>query len=320
MNDETATCQLEKALLLIQKQAEMIELLTTELGRAKEQIEWLKRQLFGRKSERMEFDPNQLMLDPILMEAIENSPLAEPEPEIESQVAAHVRKSAPHGRGVLPTHLEREVVEIDIPEDQKILPDGRMRPCIGFEESEKLAFTPPRFYVKVIRRRKYGSPVGAEENGVVVAPVPESLVPRCMADDSLLAHVAVSKFADHLPAYRMEGMFKRSGITISRQTLCAGTQELAFHRYRTCGASGGKYHELNLHLQESRCRPLRLFARRPSPPTHDEDNRTRAAPPTGMEASPRGCPVRTCPDIVNMWFAGRLRSSNVNFGSGVPKF
>jgi transposase len=226
MNDETATLQPEKLLFLTQKQAEMIELLTQELGRAKEQIEWLKRQLFGRKSERMEFDPNQLLLDPILMEAIENSSPAEAEPEIESQVAAHVRKSAPHGRGVLPTHLEREVIEIDIPADQKILPDGRMRPCIGFEESEKLACTPQRFFVKVMRRLKYGSPVGAEEFGVVEAPAPDSLVPRCLADESLLAHVAVSKFGDHLPAYRLEGIFKRSDINISRQTLCGWMQEL----------------------------------------------------------------------------------------------
>ena len=229
MNDLTATLTLEKALLLTKKQADMIELMAKELGVLKEQIEWLKRQLFGRKSERMEFDPKQLLLDQLLIDAIENTPPAEPAAEVEKQVAAHVRKVTPHGRGVLPAHLEREIVEIDIPEEQKTLSDGRMRPFIGFEESEKLAFTPPRFFVKVTRRRKYGSPVGAEENGVIVAPVPESLVPRCMADDSLLAHVAVSKFADHLPAYRMEGMFKRSGITISRQTLCGWTQELGIN-------------------------------------------------------------------------------------------
>ena len=218
MNDLTATLTLEKSPILTKSQTEVIDLLTKEIRSLKEQIEWLKRQLFGRKSERMEFDPNQLLLDQILIDAIENAPPAEPTTEVESQVAAHVRKAAPHGRGVLPEHLEREIVEIDIPEEQKTLSDGRMRPFIGFEESEKLAFTPPRFYVKVIRRLKYGSPVGAEENGVVVAPVPESLVPRSMADDSLLAHVLVSKFADHLPAYRIEGMDpKNSSRTISER-------------------------------------------------------------------------------------------------------
>ncbi len=226
MNDSTATLPIEKSLFLNKKQAEMIDLLTQENGRLKEQIEWLKRQLFGRKSERMAFDPNQLLLDPILMEAIENNPPPEPAPQAESLVEAHVRKAAPHGRGVLPAHLEREIVEIDIPEKQKTLPDGSKRPCIGYEESEKLACTPQRFFVKVTRRLKYGSPVGAEEHGVVEAPVPDSLLPRCLADDSLLAHVAVSKFGDHLPAYRLEGIFKRSGITLSRQTICGWLQEL----------------------------------------------------------------------------------------------
>ena len=226
MNVEAIARNPETALLLIRKQTEMVDALTKEIGQAREQIEWLKRQLFGRRSERVEFDPNQLLLDPILMEAVENSPPAEAEPGIESPVAAHVRKAAPHGRGVLPDHLEREVVEIDIPEEEKILPDGRMRPCIGFEESEKLACTPQRFFVKVTRRLKYGSPVGAEEFGVVEAPLPESLVPRCLADESLLAHVAVSKFGDHLPSYRLEGIFRRSGIDLSRQTLCGWMQEL----------------------------------------------------------------------------------------------
>ena len=240
MNEETDILTYDEALLLTRKQAETIallqlenrqrgdqvDLLAKQLANLKEQLEWLKRQLFGRKSERMEFDPNQLLLDPILVEAIEQNPPPEPKPEIESPVAAHVRKAAPHGRGVLPAHLEREIVEVDIPEEQKLLPDGSVRPRIGFEDSEKLACTPQRFYVKVTRRFKYGSPVGAEEHGVVEAPVPESLVPRCLADESLLAHVAVSKFGDHLPAYRLEGIFKRSGITLSRQTLCGWMQEL----------------------------------------------------------------------------------------------
>ncbi|NLE42612.1 MAG: hypothetical protein GX615_12385, partial [Lentisphaerae bacterium] len=142
MNEETDILTYDEALLLTRKQAEMIALFTTEIRSLKEQIEWLKRQLFGRKSERMEFDPNQLLLDPILVEAIEQNPPPEPKPEIESPVAAHVRKAAPHGRGVLPAHLEREIVEVDIPEEQKLLPDGSVRPRIGFEDSEKLACTP----------------------------------------------------------------------------------------------------------------------------------------------------------------------------------
>jgi transposase len=35
-----------------------------------------------------------------------------------------------------------------------------------------------------------------------------------------LAHIAVSKYADHLPLYRLEGIFKRSGVELSRSTMC----------------------------------------------------------------------------------------------------
>jgi hypothetical protein len=74
-----------------------------------------------------------------------------------------------------------------------------------------------------MRRYKYGSPSNSEVEegaGVIQAPLPETLLPRCLADDTLLAHVAVSKYGDHLPAYRLEQIFKRSEISISRQTLC----------------------------------------------------------------------------------------------------
>jgi transposase len=217
MNLETIISQPAEVLILLQKQAEIIDLYAKEIKSLKEQNEWLKRQFFGRKSER--YNPNQMSFD-FLIDAIENKPPSEPVKSIETQVAAHTRKSTPHGRNVLPDHLERVVVEIDISEEQKILPDGRERPRIGYDDSEKLVYEPGRFHVRVTRRYKYGNPGDIEGPGVIQAPLPETLLPRCLADDTLLAHVAVSKYGDHLPAYRLEQIFKRSGIRISRQTMC----------------------------------------------------------------------------------------------------
>ena len=217
MNLESIKSNPAEALILLQKQAEMNELYAKEIESLKEQIEWMKRQLFGRKSER--FNPDQLNFG-FLIDAIENKPAAAPEAEIETQVPAHVRKRSRHGRGLLPDHLERVVVEVDISEEQKILPDGRERPRIGYDDSEKLVYVPGRFHVKVTRRYKYGNPADCEGPGVIQVPLPETLIPRCLADDTLLAHVAVSKYGDHLPAYRLEQIFKRSGIRISRQTVC----------------------------------------------------------------------------------------------------
>ena len=108
------------------------------------------------------------------------------------------------------------IVEVDIPEDQKVLlADGRERPSIGCDDSEKVVYEQPKFHVKVTRRYKYGNLEAVEgELGVLHAPLPETLLPRCMADDTLLAHVAAAKYGDHLPAYRLEQIFKRSDSTL----------------------------------------------------------------------------------------------------------
>src|SRR5690606_5314031 len=50
---------------------------------------------------------------------------------------------------------------------------------------------------------------------------------RCLAAPSLLAYIAVSKFADHLPLYRQEGILQRSGVELSRSSMCRWMQELA---------------------------------------------------------------------------------------------
>ena len=200
---------------------EVARLLTQQIEKFKSQIAWLTKQLFGRKSEKI--DPNQSWFDALMINAVEGNPPAAPAPATEQKVAEHTRKVTPHGRGELPANLPREYTVVDVSEAEKTLPDGTPRPLIGHEDAERVAYTPGRIFVKVTRRPKYGSPVGAEENGVVIAPVPEALIPKCLADESLLAHLVVSKFADHLPLNRMENILARSGIDLTRQTMCDWT-------------------------------------------------------------------------------------------------
>ena len=203
---------------VISTQNEVISMLQEQLKAMKQQIEWFNRQMFSSKSER--FDPNQMLFDSLLIEAIDNNPPPDsPMPEVEVVVEKHTRKVSPIGRGEFPDHLEREEIIIDVPEEEKFLPDGTPRPFIGYDTSERLAYTPSRLYVKRSKRAKYGSPKGAEEYGVITAPLQESILPRCMADESLVAHITVSKFVDHLPLYRMEQIFTREGVKITRQNM-----------------------------------------------------------------------------------------------------
>ncbi len=209
---------------MLQTKDAALRLMEDQVKQLKQQVEWMKRQMFGRKSERV--DPNQMYLDDVLIEAVEKNPPSEDNatgPDI--TIPEHKRKASSRGRCELPAHLPREVEIVDIPEAEKFLPDGTERPCIGYEDSERVAYTPGKFFVRVIRRPKYGSPAGAEECGVIVAPALERLVPRCLADETLLAHVIVSKYADHLPAYRLVQIFKRAGIDLSRQTICRWVKE-----------------------------------------------------------------------------------------------
>lgn len=207
---------LAQAAELAQKD-EVIKLLSEQIEQLKNQLEWLKRQLFGSKSEKI--DPGQMWFDDLTIKAIEQNPPAPATPPVEVKIAEHTRKATPHGRGELPAHLPREIVVLDLPEAEKSLPDGTPRPAIGHEDTETIGYTPARIFVKVTRRMKYGSPAGAEEHGVVIAPVPERLVPRCLADETMQAHVIVAKHVDHLPLYRLEAILARSGLKITRQTM-----------------------------------------------------------------------------------------------------
>lgn len=71
---------------------------------------------------------------------------------------------------------------------------------------------------------EYGAPLCAAARPsrrprLYVAELPDRPVPRCLAGPGLLAHVLVSKFADHLPLHRQERIFKRQGFTVVRSTL-----------------------------------------------------------------------------------------------------
>ena len=182
-----------------------------------EQMSDLLRRLYGRKSEKL--DINQLLMDGVILSA----DAAEPKEQAiaESDVPVRPRGKRKHpGRRPLPEHLPRNEIIIPVPEKEKFCPEtGEPRPFMGYEQTEKLEYISETLRVNVYKREKYGSPMGAEENGVVTAPVPPAVLDRCLADTGMLAHVAVSKFDDHLPLYRQERMLLRQGVEISRKTM-----------------------------------------------------------------------------------------------------
>lgn len=187
--------------------------LQSQLLQANAQLQWLKRQLFGKRSEKIINKEDQ---EQLLLEGFE---IKETPKEKQTPVKGHTRKQNKKGKDriTLPDDLPLEKEIHDIPNEQKICPDTK-KPLekIGEEITSKLAYKPGSYYIKQIIRPKYATPKGS----IQTAPLPESLLDRCQADESLLAHIIVSKYSDHLPLYRQSEILKRGDIHISRQTLC----------------------------------------------------------------------------------------------------
>lgn len=202
---------------VLQQKDQRITALEGELFVLKEQLDWLKRQIFGAKSERIVAD---LESQPLLPDLDLGPPVFVPATKEE---IAYQRNKASKKRGTdtisFPDDLPVERTLLDVSEDEKVCPlTGDPLVRIGEEISRKLARKPEQFYIREIVRPKYASKA-APELGVKYSGLPDAVIARCPADESLLAFVLTSKFADHLPLYRLVEMFERSHIKISRQTL-----------------------------------------------------------------------------------------------------
>lgn len=181
-----------------------------------EQLEWLKRQLFGQKSERniSTLNTEQLQFSGFELQKTE---------ELQTRtVPAHERKkSRRNGQEAitLPPDLPVETQVIDLPEEEKVCKEtGTALVKIGEEVSQRLAFKPGKYFIRQTVRPKYAHPA-RPETGVLTAPLPESLLPRAQVDDSLLAEIIAQKFANHMPLYRIAEDMGRSKIGISRKLL-----------------------------------------------------------------------------------------------------
>lgn len=177
----------------------------------REQLALLRGHVFGRRSERIE--PGQLGLfarEDVGEAAAEAAAALERAP-------AKPRKPKGHGRAAFPAHLPRERVVCSVPDEQRSCPEcGEAMRGIGTEVSERGHFVPAHFVVRRFEREKLACPAG---HAVVTAKAPAPLVRRAKYEPSAYAHVAVSKYQDHLPLNRLEGMLKRQGARLSKQTM-----------------------------------------------------------------------------------------------------
>lgn len=208
---------LEAAHAVIATLSEKLQATLRENELLKQKIDKLCRRLFGKSSEKV--SPEQLAL------AFAQLPKQAPPEEAPTAVAEASgqeeptrSRPSPTGRKPFPKHLPRQRVLVMPPEEELTCSCGQRKAQIAEKVSERLDYVPASaIVVETVR------PVFVCEkchDGVTVAPAPAQAIEACAAGSGLLAHIIVSKYVDHLPLNRLERIFARQGVDLSRSTMC----------------------------------------------------------------------------------------------------
>jgi transposase len=194
--------------------------LTVYIEHLKLQIARMQRRQYGRSSEQLNTD--QLRLLDELTEAANDGPAAAaPVDSVAADDGAELDSSdsqTPVAQGkrrrALAPHLAREIVNHAT---ACACPDcgGRLR-WLGQDIAELLEFVPSYFRAIQHVRPKMSC---VKCMRIVQAPAPSRPIERGLAGPGLLAHVLVSKYADHLPLYRQSQIYARHGVELDRSTL-----------------------------------------------------------------------------------------------------
>jgi len=194
---------------------QMVLTLLGQIDDLQGQLYYLKRQLFGKKSEKL--DPNQRLLFENLYNEVKAKLEQQKQPQPQK---APARKNRNHnGRKPLPAELPRETIEIEPDQKEKVCSvchDPKDR--IGEEVTEKLEYVPACFRVKKYVRYKYACK--RCQGNISIGPLPPMAIDKGIPGEGLLAHIITSKYTDHLPLNRLENIFKRSDIDINVSTMC----------------------------------------------------------------------------------------------------
>jgi len=196
----------------------------TEISEQYENLQYqvlnLIRGKYGKKSEK-------LSSEYYVGDLFSEEPLAEPPAKPEIEKISYTRKKPRNGHRKIPEDLPRVRIEYKLIEEELNCPCGcgRKLQKIGEIITEQLEIVPAKIYVKQHIRFKYAG--CANEEKVITAPMPEQPIDKGFAGPGLLADVIVNKYDDHLPLYRQSERLARSGIDISRKTLCDWVMQCA---------------------------------------------------------------------------------------------
>jgi transposase len=214
----------------------LVNQLTIETLKA--QIAKLRREKFGASSERIErvIEQFELALEeaeaagaeiiaPTVSGAEEGAPeTAAGTAPLPAGSASAATEPPAKKRRTLPPELPRRDVIHKTADVCKACGGSDLRP-VGESVTEVLEYIPGRF--EVVRHIRPSCSCKKCE-AMMQAPMPELPIPRGMAGPSLLAHVVITKFCDHLPLYRQSEIYARDGVAIDRGQLAAWLGHIAW--------------------------------------------------------------------------------------------
>jgi transposase len=197
---------LEQARRVIAEQSQKLEQLSWR-------VQQLEKQLFGPSSERQ---AQELLSKEQILLSLFPTPAS-------SAATQEVIFSPAEGCSQRQTRRQpaakalESVTERIEPEEKICAHCGKEKCEIGHEKSERYEYVPAKVVRHEIVRPKLACRCG--KAGVSIAPLPPMMVAQGQPGASLVAHVLLSKFVDHLPLYRQQQQFARLGINFPKSTL-----------------------------------------------------------------------------------------------------
>jgi len=178
------------------------------------ELDQLKKMIFGARHERFVAEPSadltQLSMGLSVEPVAATSLIKTQKIEYKRTTSILTNPGTSHeGRMKLPDHLERKEIIVDVEGAA-----GCRR--IGEEVTEELEYEPGRLYVNRYVRPKY---VSADNQTILIAPLPERPLPKAIAGPGLLAQILIDKYVDHLPLHRQQQRFSREKINIPYSTM-----------------------------------------------------------------------------------------------------
>lgn len=217
---------------IIAQMARQLEEAQLKALRLEHQLAQLKKRCYGPRADKL--DVGQLLLEFAL--ALEGRPLNGDDlpPSVSSGTvaAASAVRRVKRGRRNIASFENLPVVRNvhDLTDDQKSCSCcGNQRQKIGEESTWQIEYFPGHFARIEHVQIKYACKHCQQSDNpqITLAPKPPAPIDKGMAGPGLLAFVMTSKYADHLPLYRLESIFARNGFEIDRSTMSVWAGDVA---------------------------------------------------------------------------------------------